>query len=95
MYFNKKELEELRKQGEEEFKRLEVEKKGFKYKSQAGIEITCVHCRHDRFYDGKVLMNTRGATFLGLEWLNQAANTLVCKRCGYIHWFDKDVQKLD
>jgi len=33
------------------------------------------------------LMNTKGATFLGVEWANKEATNYVCEQCGYIFWF--------
>jgi hypothetical protein len=32
-------------------------------------------------------MNTRGATFMKLDWLNHAATALVCSNCNRIEWF--------
>ncbi|MFC0470318.1 hypothetical protein ACFFHM_07195 [Halalkalibacter kiskunsagensis] len=26
-----------------------------------------------------------------VDWLNKSAKTLICKRCGYIHWFSGEV----
>lgn len=65
-----------------------------KYVSGAGLPITCLHCHHDHFMEGKALLNSRAATFFGLDWLNDAAITLTCTRCGYIHWFGKQVKKV-
>jgi UDP-2,3-diacylglucosamine pyrophosphatase LpxH len=92
MFYNKEELERLRKQGEEYLKKAEQEARGQKYKSDAGIEITCLHCGHDHFQRRKALLNTRGMTFFDLEWLNQSATTLMCVQCGLIHWFGKEVE---
>jgi predicted nucleic-acid-binding Zn-ribbon protein len=94
MYFNKEELEELRLKGEQQAKEIEEKNKGFKYESEAGIQVTCNHCNNDRFDKGQVLLNSRILTFLELDWLNQSATTLVCKRCGYIHWFGKEVKRI-
>jgi len=33
------------------------------------------------------LLNTRGISFLGLDWANKVADNYVCDRCGYVHWF--------
>ncbi|MFN7253497.1 MAG: zinc ribbon domain-containing protein [Anaerobacillus sp.] len=90
MYYDKKHLEQLRKDGEEKLNEMELEKIGKKYKANE-IEITCVHCNHDKFELGKALLNTRSLSFFDLDWLNKSANTVICKKCGYIHWFGKEV----
>lgn len=98
MIFNKEYLEQLKKEGEQHAKKLEIEKQqkinGLKYKV-GDIHVTCVHCNHDKFRLDHALLNTRGMTFLGWEWLNDGANTLTCTRCGFIHWFAKEVTKID
>ena len=98
MYYSKEQLERMRKQAEETFKKMEKkmeeEKKGHKFKSEADLDIICLHCRHDRFEKGNALLNTRGLTFFDLEWLNDSATTLMCKRCGLIHWFGKEVREI-
>jgi predicted nucleic-acid-binding Zn-ribbon protein len=94
MFYNKEELERLRKQGEEDLKKMEQQAKGHRYESSAGIEINCLHCKHDHFHRGKALLNTRGFTFFDLDWLNEDATTLLCNQCGYIHWFGKEVKQL-
>ena len=68
--------------------------RGYKFQSKNGIQVICVHLKHDHFNRENVLLNTRGLTFLGLDWLNSAATTLICTRCGYIHWFAKEVQQI-
>jgi predicted nucleic-acid-binding Zn-ribbon protein len=90
VYYDKKHLEQLRKEGEEKLKEMELEKIGKKYKANE-IEVTCVHCKHDKFELGKALLNTRGLSFFDLDWLNESAKTLICKKCGYIHWFGKEI----
>ncbi|MGI6450591.1 MAG: hypothetical protein ACOX3R_09960 [Desulfitobacteriia bacterium] len=95
MYYNKEELEKLRQKSEEYLKELEEKEKGFQYTSQAGKQITCLHCEHDRFAEGRALLNTRGLTFLDLDWLNEGATTLTCKRCGFIHWFGLEVMPVN
>ncbi|WP_242833119.1 hypothetical protein [Desulfosporosinus acidiphilus] len=39
-------------------------------------------------------MNTAGATFLNLDWLNKSATILICTKCGYIQWFAESPEKL-
>lgn len=94
MFYSKEKLERMRKQGEEYAKKIEQQAKGQKYESAAGIQIICGHCNHDHFLQGKALLNSRGLTFFDLEWLNEAAITLMCDKCGYIQWFGKDVKPL-
>ena len=94
MYYSKKELERIRKEGEEQAKKLGEESKGYKYQSENDVQIICTHCKHDYFHKGSAQLNTRGLTFLGLDWLNESATTLVCSRCGYIHWFGKEVKQI-
>jgi len=91
MYLDKEELERIRKEGEEYSKQKEKESHGSKYISEAKLQIYCLHCKHEFFELGKALLNTRGMSFLDLDWLNENATTLICKHCGYIHWFNKNV----
>lgn len=57
----------------------------------AGHELHCQICRHDRFLEQRVQMNTTGFTFFDLDWLNKSATCYICDDCGYIHWFLKDL----
>lgn len=52
-----------------------------------GKPIACPHCREDRFEAREILLNTRGLTFLKLDWLNRSATALVCGRCGHVQLF--------
>ncbi|MGI6686641.1 MAG: hypothetical protein ACOX47_14435 [Bacillota bacterium] len=94
MYYSPEQLERMKKGGEEHLKKQEEEKKGYKYKSGNGIQVICIHCKHDHFHKGSALLNTRGMTFFDLDWLNQSATTLICASCGYIHWFGKEVKQI-
>jgi len=67
---------------------------GKRYKSRAGKPIACVHCGHDRFVEGRALLNTRGFSFFDLDWLNRDAMTLTCTACGYIHWFAQKAREI-
>jgi predicted nucleic-acid-binding Zn-ribbon protein len=49
--------------------------------------ITCPHCGKRKFEQGSILLNTPGMTFLGLDWANRTATTLLCTTCGQIQWF--------
>lgn len=53
----------------------------------AGRDLTCPHCGHDQFRHRETLMNTRGLTFLGMEWANAEAQNYICARCGLVTWF--------
>lgn len=35
-------------------------------------------------------MNTRGLTFLEMEWLNEEASVLICDNCTRIEWFAEE-----
>ncbi|MBZ4653290.1 MAG: hypothetical protein JG781_629 [Peptococcaceae bacterium] len=95
MYYSKEELERTRIEGEERLKKMKEEEKGYKYESSNGIKVICIHCKHEYFHKGSALLNTRGLTFFDLDWLNEAATTLICGRCGYIHWFGKEVKQME
>ncbi len=53
----------------------------------AGKPVRCPHCNGQEFGRRDVLMNTRGATFFNLDWLNRKAVALTCKQCSRIEWF--------
>ncbi|WP_088104182.1 hypothetical protein [Halalkalibacter urbisdiaboli] len=85
----------MRIEGEKKAQEMELNKAvGRKYKSNE-IQITCVHCKNKTFQLGKALLNTRGLTFFDLDWLNESAHTLLCVRCGYIHWFGNQVVEIE
>ncbi|MCB1034251.1 MAG: DNA-binding protein [Acidobacteria bacterium] len=52
-----------------------------------GTIVKCSHCGNEEFYTSSALLNTRGATFLGLEWANQSAEVNICAECGHLEWF--------
>ncbi len=52
-----------------------------------GIDVICPHCNNREFELGSAQLNTRGATFLNLDWLNKSAAILTCTKCGFILWF--------
>ena len=52
--------------------------------------LTCLVCGGDRFAQREVLLNTSGATFLGFDAFNQAADGAVCTACGFVHHFTGD-----
>lgn len=61
----------------------------------AGIEIICPHCKNNVFKEGAAQLNTAGATFLNLDWLNKSATVLICTKCGLIQWFNEQPDYLD
>ena len=96
MYYSKEELEKLRKEFEEQVEKqdraLEKTRQGSRYSLLGEVPFKCTCCGNDYFQKGSALLNTRGATFFNLDWLNQSATTLMCTNCTYIHWFGKDLQ---
>jgi hypothetical protein len=52
-----------------------------------GVELRCHHCQHANFSQRRVMLNTFGATFLGMDWANREAECYVCASCGFVHWF--------
>lgn len=52
-----------------------------------GKPLACVVCGHEEFASRKALLNSRTATFLGMDFLDQAAKVITCRHCGYVHWF--------
>ena len=49
--------------------------------------VMCPHCEHTEFIQGSAQLNSAGMSFLGLDWANKSATTLMCDRCGFIMWF--------
>jgi len=56
------------------------------YSSQ-GNTIVCPHCGNAEFTQGSAQLNTRGMTFLNIDWANKSATTLACTKCGLLQWF--------
>lgn len=56
----------------------------------AGKQVRCPHCGGREFESREVLLNTRGATFINLDWLNRGATILTCKTCSRIEWFNTE-----
>ncbi|NVJ57342.1 MAG: hypothetical protein HWE19_13405 [Vibrionaceae bacterium] len=61
----------------------------FKYRA-AGKNVVCKHCDGEFFRNGNVLLNSRFASFLGLDWANKGATTLECMDCGQIQIFAQE-----
>lgn len=49
--------------------------------------LKCIICGHDRFKITEAQLNTKMASFVGLDWLNDTGQCAVCDKCGFIHWF--------
>ena len=67
---------------------------GPKEYSAVGRQIVCGHCGHTFFTARELLLDTRIATFVDLEWLNRGAVALVCAQCTSIQWFGGRPQEL-
>jgi hypothetical protein len=61
--------------------------------SAAGKEIRCSHCNGDLFTAHEALLNTTGASLIGLDWLNKSGTALLCEECGLIQWFGRKPQR--
>ncbi|HVU25678.1 MAG TPA: hypothetical protein VHE13_16225 [Opitutus sp.] len=61
----------------------------------AGTQVVCPHCGGIDFDCREILLNTRGATFMNLDWLNHGATALTCRRCSRIEWFNETPELLD
>ncbi|WCO65185.1 DUF2510 domain-containing protein [Iamia majanohamensis] len=49
--------------------------------------MSCLVCDHGDFDRAQYMLNTQGMTLLGWDGFNRQATCLVCRRCGFIHWF--------
>lgn len=52
-----------------------------------GAPLKCSHCASRRFVERSALLNTRGMTLFGLDWLNEGARVFACSACGHLEWF--------
>ena len=71
----------------DEFKRSYRGEEKTHHFSVAGIQVRCPHCSGLEFEESSALLDSRGMTFLGLDWAGQGASILVCLACGHIDWF--------
>lgn len=55
--------------------------------SAGGKRLACSHCGNELFEERSAVVNTRGLTLVGLDWLDKGATVLVCTGCGLLHWF--------
>ncbi|MBM4174862.1 MAG: DNA-binding protein [Ignavibacteria bacterium] len=63
--------------------------------SISGKHVTCSHCGGEQFQKKDILLNTPGLTFLGLDWANRTAITLICSSCRKIEWFAKEPERIE
>ena len=52
-----------------------------------GKPVSCSHCGGEKFDSGSSLLNTRGLTFLGIDFANRGASLLICTTCTHVEWF--------
>ena len=55
-----------------------------------GRIISCSHCEGITFQKKKLMMNTKGLTFMNIDWLNSEAAALICDHCSHIEWFARE-----
>ena len=60
----------------------------------AGRTIRCPHCEHQKFIEGRALLNRAGTTFFNFDWADPSATTLVCAECGRIEWFAEEPDRV-
>ena len=47
-------------------------------------KVICSHCGESEFTEGSAQLNTARMSFVGLDWANKSAYTLLCANCGHI-----------
>jgi predicted nucleic-acid-binding Zn-ribbon protein len=50
-------------------------------------QVSCSHCSNNTFTEGSAQLNTAGMSFIGFDWANKSATTLLCSECGRIEWY--------
>ena len=60
----------------------------------AGIPVRCTHCKGETFQAQEALLNTTGATFAHLNWIDKSGTALICETCGLIQWYAKKPDRL-
>ncbi len=66
----------------------------FKFRA-AGKNVICSHCKGEYFRHSNFLLNTRAASFFGLDWANASTTSLECMDCGQLTLFaQQKVEKL-
>jgi hypothetical protein len=61
--------------------------KGEEVEIVEGEKLTCPICGSTYFEVRNSLLNSRGASLLGLDWADQGATNFICVHCKYIYWF--------
>ncbi|CZF85942.1 hypothetical protein GMA8713_03975 [Grimontia marina] len=61
----------------------------FKFRA-AGKNVVCSHCNSEYFRHTNFLLNTRAASFLGLDWANKSTTSLECMDCGKLTLFAQE-----
>ena len=64
-----------------------------KYKA-GDAPVVCPCCKHSSFDKDYRQLNSRGATFFGVDWANKQVPILICTRCSYILWFMDEPRSL-
>ncbi|HHT63707.1 MAG TPA: hypothetical protein GXZ75_08515 [Clostridia bacterium] len=59
------------------------------------MPVISIYCKNEYFHRGSALLNSRGATFFGFEWLDESAKTLMCAQWDFIHWFGKWAKQIE
>ena len=78
------------------FDALKAGVKGFKEANEprgyavASKPVRCPHCGGVEFAPGRALLNSRGRTAFGADWLDPSASILVCAECGRIEWYAQE-----
>ncbi|MBI3125207.1 MAG: DNA-binding protein [Ignavibacteriales bacterium] len=71
------------------------EQESFKFSVNDKV-VLCTNCGGDHFYLlPNILLNTPGATFLGFDWANKTASTLICDNCSRMEWYLETPTQLD
>ena len=64
-----------------------------KYKA-GRASIICPCCQNDTFDKDYRQLNSRGATFFGIDWANRNATILICQNCTDIAWFMREPESV-
>ena len=75
------------------FDALKAGVKGFKEATEptaysvAGRPVRCPHCGGSEFTPSSAMLNSRGRTAFGADWVDPSASILICAECGRIEWY--------
>jgi uncharacterized protein len=56
--------------------------------------VTCPHCSSKEFSEGTAQLNSVGMTFIGLDWADKSAHTLLCSKCGRVEWYMQKPERI-